>query len=78
MVIAGGAYGIDSVAHRSVLAAGGPTVAVLATGLDRRYPAAHTELLDRIADTGLLVSELPPGTQAHYAGMIPLDLLGEE
>lgn len=58
MVIAGGAYGIDSAAHRGVLAAGGQTIAVLATGLDRRYPAAHTELLDRIGDTGLLVSEL--------------------
>lgn len=61
VVIAGGAYGIDSAAHRSVLAAGGQTIAVLATGLDRRYPTAHTELLDRIGDTGLLVSELPPG-----------------
>lgn len=61
VVIAGGAYGIDSAAHRSVLAAGGQTIAVLATGVDRRYPAAHTELLDRIGDTGLLVSELPPG-----------------
>ena len=61
VVIAGGACGIDSAAHRSVLAAGGQTIAVLATSLDRRYPAAHTELLDRIGDTGLLVSELPPG-----------------
>ena len=60
-VIAGGAYGIDSAAHRSVLAAAGQTIAVLATGLDLRYPAAHIELLDRIGDTGLLVSELPPG-----------------
>jgi len=61
VVIAGGAYGIDSAAHRGVLAADGQTIAVLATGLDRRYPAAHAELLDRIGDTGLLVSELPPG-----------------
>ena len=61
VVIAGGAYGIDNAAHRGVLAAGGQTIAVLATGLNRRYPAAHTELLDRIGDTGLLVSELPPG-----------------
>ena len=62
VVIAGGAYGIDNAAHRGVLAAGGQTIAVLVTGLDRRYPAAHTELLDRIGDTGLLVSELPPET----------------
>lgn len=61
VVITGGAYGIDSAAHRSVLAADGHTIAMLATGLDRRYPAAHAELLYWIGDTGLRVSELPPG-----------------
>lgn len=61
VVIAGGAYGIEGAAHRSVLAAGGQTIAVLASGLDRRYPAGHSELLDQIGDAGLLVSELPPG-----------------
>ncbi len=62
IVVSGGAYGIEGAAHRGVLAASGQTIAVLATGLDRRYPKAHTELLDRIGDTGLLLSELPPGT----------------
>lgn len=61
VVIAGGAFGIEGAAHRGVLGAAGHTIAVLATGVDRRYPAAHTELLDRIGDSGLLVSELPPG-----------------
>lgn len=60
-IVSGGAYGIDGVAHRAALAADGPTVALVAGGLDRPYPAGHAGLFRRIADTGLLVSEYPPG-----------------
>lgn len=60
IVIAGGAYGIDAAAHRGVLADRGQTIAVLAGGLGRPYPRGNAELLDRIADTGLLLSEAPP------------------
>jgi len=60
-VFSGGAYGIDGAAHRAALASGGPTVAVLAGGLDRLYPAGHTDLLTRISKQGLLLSEVPPG-----------------
>lgn len=60
-VISGGAYGIDGAAHRSALAAGGATIAVLAGGLDRLYPSGHRELLTRIGESGLLLSETPPG-----------------
>ena len=63
-VVSGGAYGIDGVAHRNVLASGGITVAVLACGIDRDYPAGHSRLLSEIARTGLVVSEYPPGTNA--------------
>lgn len=60
-VLSGGAYGIDGAAHRAALTFDGSTIAVLAGGLDRPYPAGHTELLGRVADEGLLLSELPPG-----------------
>jgi DNA processing protein len=60
-VVSGAAFGIDQAAHRGALAARGMTVAVLACGVDRAYPSAHRALLDYIADTGLIVSELPPG-----------------
>jgi DNA processing protein len=60
-VVSGGAFGIDAAAHRGALAAEAPTLAVLACGVDRPYPAAHGALFGRIVETGLLVSEWPPG-----------------
>lgn len=61
VVVSGAAYGIDGVAHRAALAAGGPTIAVLAGGADRAYPAGHADLLDRVAENGAVISELAPG-----------------
>lgn len=60
-VVSGAAFGIDVTAHRAALAVGGTTVAVLACGVDRAYPAAHKELLDLLGERGLVVSELAPG-----------------
>ncbi|MGO1505361.1 MAG: DNA-processing protein DprA [Brachybacterium sp.] len=62
-VVSGGAYGIDAAAHRGALATdAGATIAVLAGGLDRLYPRGNTELLERIRERHLLLSETPPGT----------------
>lgn len=61
VVVSGGAYGIDGMAHRAALASGGGTIAVLAGGVDRLYPAGHEALLTRIAQQGALVAETPCG-----------------
>ena len=68
-VTSGLASGIDSVSHAAALDAGGLTVAVLGTGLDRIYPASSAELAVRIRSKGVLVSEFPPGTapkRSHF------------
>lgn len=67
-VLSGGAYGIDVQAHREALATSGeglPTVAVLAGGLDRLYPAGNIELLRQISEDGLLITEMPPGMRPN-------------
>lgn len=64
-VISGGALGIDAAAHRGALAADGPTVAVLANGVDVPYPASNEGLFAELARRCLLVSESPPGAHPH-------------
>ncbi len=60
-VISGAAFGIDQAAHRGALSGDGPTVAVMACGVDRAYPTAHRDLLDHLALHGAIVSEAAPG-----------------
>jgi DNA processing protein len=60
-LVSGAAFGIDQAAHRGAIANRGPSVAVLACGVDRAYPADHRGLIDHMAQTGAVVSELPPG-----------------
>lgn len=60
-VVSGGAYGIDAVAHRVALAAEGPTIAFLAGGVDRLYPAGNSRLLTAVVESGSVISEVPPG-----------------
>ncbi|CCI53798.1 DNA-processing protein DprA [Nostocoides jenkinsii] len=66
-VISGAAFGIDGAAHRGALAVQGITVAVLACGIDRPYPQAHSALIQEIGRAGAVVTELPPGA-APYRG----------
>jgi DNA processing protein len=61
-ITSGLAIGIDAAGHEGALAAGGRTIAVLASGLDRIYPAQHGLLAARIAAQGALVSQFPRGT----------------
>ncbi len=60
-IVSGLAFGIDASAHAGALEAG-RTIAVLACGLDRTYPAAHDWLARAVVDRGFLLSEFPPGT----------------
>jgi DNA processing protein len=61
-VVSGAAYGIDAMAHRGALAVDGVTVAFLACGVDRPYPRGNERLIERIAVTGAVVSEVAPGS----------------
>ena len=63
-VTSGLALGIDAASHQGALSVGGKTIAVAGTGLDRVYPASHKQLATEIAETGVLITEFPPGTAA--------------
>ncbi len=66
VVVSGLAYGIDSIAHRAALDAGGLTVAVLGTPIDQIYPRAHCGLAEKIVQSGgVVMSELASGMEYH-------------
>ena len=88
IIVSGLAYGIDAAAHQGALDAGGPTVAVLASGLDRPSPAGNRRLARRILEGGgAWLSEYPPGEAARayrfpernrlISGLSPLSLIVE-
>lgn len=64
VVVSGAAYGIDGAAQWAALEEGGRSYAVLGCGVDICYPASHQQLFARLANSGGLISEFPPGTKA--------------
>ena len=69
-VVSGLARGIDSLAHRAALRAGGRTIAVLGSGIDIIYPHEHRDLAGKIVERGALITEYPLGTKPE-AGNFP-------
>ncbi len=65
VITSGLAYGADEAAHEAVLAHHGKTIAVMATGPDRVYPAAHRDLAGRIQERGAILTEYPPGSTGN-------------
>ena len=63
-IVSGGAYGIDSFAHKGALIAEGVTIAVIASGIDINYPAGNTRLFTEICESGVMVTESMPGQRA--------------
>jgi len=67
VVISGGAYGIDSAAHQATLMTGGKTLAVLAGGVNNLYPLENRQMFSKIAEKGLLISEVMPSVKTMPA-----------
>lgn len=61
IIVSGLAYGIDALTHQSAIEAEGRTIAVLGCGVDVVYPSGNRPLYEKIVETGLVISEFPPG-----------------
>jgi len=74
-VISGLARGVDAVAHQAALTAGGRSLAVLGSGVDRIYPPEHRRLAEQMISQGALLSDYPPGTPPDAANFPPRNRL---
>jgi len=70
-IVSGLARGVDGIAHRHALEAGGRTIAVLGSGVDVIYPPEHRKLAEAISENGAVISDYPLGTQPEGVNFPP-------
>jgi len=70
-VISGLARGVDAIAHQSALKAGGRTIGVLGSGVDKIYPPEHRGLAEKMMERGALISDYAPGTPPDASNFPP-------
>lgn len=70
-IVSGLARGVDAVAHSAALKAGGRTLAVLGSGVDKIYPPEHRQMAEKISSSGAVISDYAPGTPPDSANFPP-------
>ncbi len=70
-VVSGLARGVDAVAHKAALKAGGRTIGVLGSGVDKIYPPEHRQLAEKMMERGAVISDYAPGTPPDSANFPP-------
>ena len=70
-IVSGLARGVDAVAHSAALKAGGRTLAVLGSGVDKIYPPEHRQMAEKISANGAVISDYAPGTPPESANFPP-------
>ena len=70
-VVSGLARGIDAIAHQTALKAGGRTIGVLGSGVDKIYPPEHRALADKMIESGAIISDYAPGTPPDATNFPP-------
>jgi DNA processing protein len=70
-VISGLARGVDAIAHQTALKAGGRTIGVLGSGVDKIYPPEHRGLAEKMMGSGAIVSDYAPGTPPDASNFPP-------
>jgi DNA processing protein len=70
-VVSGLARGVDAIAHQTALKAGGRTIGVLGSGVDKIYPPEHRQLAERMMESGAIVSDYAPGTPPDASNFPP-------
>jgi DNA processing protein len=70
-VISGLARGVDAIAHQTALRAGGRTIAILGSGVDKIYPPEHLKLAEQMMERGAVISDYAPGTPPDASNFPP-------